>query len=156
VKQTKEQLRRIPDKGIGYGVLRYLSREKEIITDPEISFNYLGEFGQDSQQEGHLFRFSDLPSGETISPLNARAVYIDINGAVSSGRLSLGINYNPEAFEEECIERLCELYRTSLSKIIAHCAKKEHVEITPSDLIYNRLSVEQLDDLSDELSQIID
>ncbi|KAF6649084.1 condensation domain-containing protein, partial [Paenibacillus sp. EKM301P] len=50
IKQVKEGLRRIPQKGIGYGMLRYLSaacEQERFVTEPEISFNYLGQFDQD-------------------------------------------------------------------------------------------------------------
>src|SRR6185312_2598708 len=48
LKAVKEQVRRIPQRGIGYGVLRYLGEEvgaklKEQ-EEAELSFNYLGQF----------------------------------------------------------------------------------------------------------------
>jgi len=51
IRNVKETLRRVPNKGIGYGILRYLtSREKKEGIDfkchPEISFNYLGQMGE--------------------------------------------------------------------------------------------------------------
>lgn len=55
LKSVKEQLRAIPNKGIGYGLLRYLSQDAEIASQlqafpqAQISFNYLGQFDQTSQ-----------------------------------------------------------------------------------------------------------
>ena len=45
IKSVKEQLRKVPDKGIGYGVLKYINKEKHIQNskDPDIIFNYLGQ-----------------------------------------------------------------------------------------------------------------
>ncbi|MEO0708679.1 MAG: hypothetical protein AAF050_23880, partial [Cyanobacteria bacterium J06649_5] len=48
LKEIKEQLRQIPDKGIGYGMLRYLSddstqRTLAAFPPSEILFNYLGQ-----------------------------------------------------------------------------------------------------------------
>ncbi|WP_348538094.1 amino acid adenylation domain-containing protein [Nocardia carnea] len=49
IKQVKEQLRAVPDNGIGYGMLRYLdpvgSAELGSAPEPQISFNYLGRVG---------------------------------------------------------------------------------------------------------------
>jgi non-ribosomal peptide synthase protein (TIGR01720 family) len=48
VKRVKEQLRAVPDKGLGYGLLRYLDPPgaAELTgPDPQIGFNYLGRFG---------------------------------------------------------------------------------------------------------------
>ena len=51
LKSVKEQLRQVPDKGIGYGLLRYLHpdaalRDSLRADDAAISFNYLGQFDQ--------------------------------------------------------------------------------------------------------------
>ena len=50
LKSVKEQLRRIPQRGIGYGLLRYLRGDENLAAQlrsapqPEIAFNYLGQF----------------------------------------------------------------------------------------------------------------
>jgi amino acid adenylation domain-containing protein/non-ribosomal peptide synthase protein (TIGR01720 family) len=47
IKKVKEQLRRIPQRGMGYGILRYLRMDSgEILREleaPRMSFNYLGQ-----------------------------------------------------------------------------------------------------------------
>src|SRR5205807_10254421 len=49
LKLIKEQLRALPDHGLGYGLLRYLNGETasqlEPFATPQIGFNYLGRFG---------------------------------------------------------------------------------------------------------------
>ncbi|NER25073.1 MAG: hypothetical protein F6J96_31110 [Symploca sp. SIO1C2] len=58
IKSIKEQLRAIPNRGIGYGILRYLCKDTAVnqqiqsIPTPEISFNYLGQFDQVTSQTG--------------------------------------------------------------------------------------------------------
>jgi len=48
LKRIKEQLRELPDNGVGYGLLRYLNEETgavlSALAQPEIGFNYLGRF----------------------------------------------------------------------------------------------------------------
>ena len=49
IKTIKEQLRAVPDKGLGYGALRYLGppairAELAALPQPRITFNYLGQF----------------------------------------------------------------------------------------------------------------
>jgi len=49
IKAVKEQIRSVPNHGIGYGVLRYLSphddvREQLTRIRPSVGFNYLGQF----------------------------------------------------------------------------------------------------------------
>ncbi len=64
VKAIKEQLRAVPDKGLGYGVLRYLGEpevraELAALPAPRITFNYLGQFDRQFD-DGALF----VPSSE--------------------------------------------------------------------------------------------
>ena len=52
LKSIKEQLRAIPQRGIGYGLLRYLCADTQVVeqmrrlSEAELSFNYLGQFDQ--------------------------------------------------------------------------------------------------------------
>ena len=45
IKRVKEQLRQIPDKGLGYGILKYINRNDKLNTRQSwnIVFNYLGQ-----------------------------------------------------------------------------------------------------------------
>ncbi|MEZ4691288.1 MAG: hypothetical protein R3A12_14455 [Ignavibacteria bacterium] len=45
IKRVKEQLRQIPDKGLGYGILKYLNRNDKLNAESSwnIVFNYLGQ-----------------------------------------------------------------------------------------------------------------
>ena len=58
LRAIKEQLGSIPKRGIGYGVLRYLGRDNDLVTRlkalprPEISFNYLGQLDRVLEREG--------------------------------------------------------------------------------------------------------
>ncbi|WP_240806142.1 condensation domain-containing protein, partial [Streptomyces sp. BPSDS2] len=48
VKRVKEAVRRLPDRGVGFGLLRYLepgsSEALAGLADPQVGFNYLGRF----------------------------------------------------------------------------------------------------------------
>ena len=50
LKSIKEQLRAVPQKGLHYGLLRYLNgdtaQELSGLPAPELGFNYLGRFGR--------------------------------------------------------------------------------------------------------------
>ena len=56
-KGIKEQLRQVPDGGLGYGLLRYLNPETapalSELASPQIGFNYLGRFGGSSSRLGN-------------------------------------------------------------------------------------------------------
>ncbi|MFS1514463.1 amino acid adenylation domain-containing protein [Chengkuizengella sp. SCS-71B] len=151
IKHLKEHLRRIPNKGIGYGILKYLTSEnykKDITFDstPEINFNYLGQFDTDLNTE--LFEGSELSCGQMISPNSNREVPLDINGLVEEETLKMEITYSANEFKETTIERFGNFFKQSLSDIIQHCITKESKEITPSDVGGDDLSIEDLEAIS--------
>ncbi|MDY8121009.1 condensation domain-containing protein, partial [Paenibacillus polymyxa] len=80
IKQVKEELRQIPNKGMGYGLLRYLGNQEDVWwkESPEVSFNYLGQFDQDLENSG--LSSSSYSSGESESQRHERSYVLDING----------------------------------------------------------------------------
>ena len=72
LKAIKEQLRQVPQHGIGYGILRYLCPDLDLAAQPEpsIVFNYLGQY--DHVLAGSkLFRFASESTGPWHSPQTA-------------------------------------------------------------------------------------
>ncbi len=141
IKHVKEGLRSIPQKGIGYGALKYLfDRQTQtsegpsaiFTTAPEISFNYLGQFDQD--MKGNDLQSSPYEGGMPLSPTMARTYTLDFGGIISGGQLGLTISYSRTSYRPETIERLARLLESSLREILTHCTHKEHPELTPSDI----------------------
>ncbi|MEC0182799.1 non-ribosomal peptide synthetase [Paenibacillus peoriae] len=156
IKHVKEGLRGIPQKGIGCGVLKYLADRQgqaaspAIFTaDPEISFNYLGQFDQD--MKGNDLQSSPFSGGMPLSLTMARTYTLDFGGIISGGQLGMTISYSRTSYRSETIERLAELLEASLREILTHCINKEHPELTPSDISYKGMSVESLDSLLSEM-----
>ncbi|WP_339373151.1 condensation domain-containing protein, partial [Paenibacillus elgii] len=107
IKQTKEGLRHIPQKGVGYGILRYLSEsgERDVFrAEPEISFNYLGQFDQDLRHSG--VQLSPFSIGTAVSENAALTYTLDMNGIITEGALSLTIRYSGKQYRRETVERL--------------------------------------------------
>nr|WP_267497724.1 non-ribosomal peptide synthase/polyketide synthase [Paenibacillus farraposensis] len=157
IKRVKEGLRRIPNKGIGYGILTYLSGNGEnedhaLRLQPEISFNYLGQFDQDL--DSNKLQISPYPVGASMSEKMAQRYTLDINGMISLGVLSLTIDYNGRQYRKETVEKLSDLLRTSLREVILHCADKDQTELTPSDLLLSDLSMEELEQLVQQTAHI--
>nr|WP_080743752.1 non-ribosomal peptide synthetase [Bacillus clarus] len=155
IKNIKEGLRQIPNKGIGYGLLKYLSENQEKLTftlKPEISFNYLGQFDQDL--ENTAMQPSSYSSGESESKQHVRSYVLDINGMISAGRLALEINYSGKQYRRETIEQLANGLQARLQEVIEHCVKKERAELTPSDIIFKGMTIEALDRVVQETKHI--
>ncbi|MBE0343779.1 hypothetical protein E4V51_27085, partial [Paenibacillus sp. 28ISP30-2] len=149
IKMVKDKLRRVPNKGVGYGILRYLSPRDQQGTAvlfsakvPEISFNYLGQFDGKTGADAPL-RTSTLSSfaGAEVSPHAERTLTFDINGMVSDGKLRLVFDYNGREYEPSTVERLTAGYKKHLLELIRHCCAKVTTEQSPTDFTYGPLSI---------------
>ncbi|MDD4111508.1 MAG: amino acid adenylation domain-containing protein [Herbinix sp.] len=157
IKHIKERIRHIPDKGIGYGILKYLSapeNKQDLVfrQNPDICFNYLGQYSD--QEEQGMITLSDMNSGKQIGPEVKRQHSLEITGCIKHNQLNISLNFNRKEYEEENIKRCTKIYKSILEEIISYCISKEKTEITPSDMTYNSLSMEELDDFVSEVSQI--
>ncbi|WP_139487912.1 MupA/Atu3671 family FMN-dependent luciferase-like monooxygenase [Brevibacillus dissolubilis] len=124
----KESLHQIPNKGFGYGLLRYLcTRETDLAQQldvrSEIIFNYLGQFDQDVETD--LFTPSPYSTGNNISPRNKRPYTFEINGKIHDQKLQIELDYNTNHYNELTVIRFLESYKMSLQEIIAHCIEKK-------------------------------
>ncbi len=165
LKTIKERLRHIPQRGIGYGLLRYLSspadgtEEQEALiqlrTRPaaDLSFNYLGQFDQ-IQQNTTLLRAAPESSGSVVSPHSIRTHLIDINGSISGGQLNLIWTYSMHRHRAETIEALAQNYLRALRELIAHCLQPDAGGFTPSDFPLAVLTQDQIDTLLSQHKQV--
>ncbi|MCP4151252.1 MAG: hypothetical protein GY757_26145, partial [bacterium] len=152
IKHVKETLMRVPAKGIGYGILKYLTSPEhtgglEFRLKPEIAFNYLGRFGGENRGSG-IFELAGLPqsaSGDEISPEFQSEYKLHIEGVDAGGIMKLSFIYSKHEYEKESIGNLAGLMKENLLKIISHCTAAEQGEVTPSDLGYNKISIAELD-----------
>jgi len=161
LENIKEQLRKIPRRGIGYGVLRYLSEDGEIerqlrrLPRAEVGFNYLGQLDQFTN-ETKLFRLSHWPVGPTRSPRGRREHLLEINGWISGGQLQLSWSYSENIHRRETISQLAEGFVEALQSLITHCRSAEAGGYTPSDFPLAELDQKVLDRLTAANRQIED
>ena len=125
LKSIKEQLRRIPGRGIGYGLLRYLERAEGFSEWPqaEICFNYLGQL-DDSGADVRLTLVSD-DIGLSQSAEAQRSYLIEVNGGTIRGELQLKWTYADRLFDHDTIEALAQDQMRILREIIDHCQQAE-------------------------------
>ncbi|WP_312653314.1 non-ribosomal peptide synthetase [Aminipila sp.] len=153
IKLVKEALRKVPQKGVDYGVLKYMSQKYGYETDsklkPQISFNYMGQFDDDIRNE--IFSLSDIEVESNRSLKGQRSCSIDINGIVLNGKLKMEISYSKQQYKYKEIERFTDLYKEMLCELIFHCINKHEPEMTPSDFTGKNMSLEEMEDIFDVL-----
>ncbi|ANY69397.1 non-ribosomal peptide synthetase [Paenibacillus sp. BIHB 4019] len=156
IKTIKENQRQIPDKGIGYGMLRYLSSEKHksglvFTLKPEISFNYLGQF--DSEVQTDLFSPSVYDMGAQTSPESEALYALSLSGMVRGGRLVVSCAYNKKQYMRATIDQLMDRFHHHLLVLIQHCTAKTDRDFTPSDFTASELQLEEVGDIFDMLAE---
>ncbi|WP_428830276.1 amino acid adenylation domain-containing protein [Bacillus subtilis] len=152
IKTVKENLRRIPDKGVGYGILRYFTETAETKGfTPEISFNYLGQF--DSEVKTDFFEPSAFDMGRQVSGESEALYALSFSGMIRNGRFVLSCSYNEKEFERATIEERMERFKENLLMLIRHCTEKEDKEFTPSDFSAEDLEMDEMGDIFDMLEE---
>ncbi|QFG31549.1 non-ribosomal peptide synthetase [Pseudomonas umsongensis] len=151
IKTIKEQLRSVPDKGLGYGALRYLGSaqaraELAALPQPRITFNYLGQFDRQFEA-GALFTPSTEGNGIAQDPSAPLGNWLVVEGQVYGGELSLSWGFSREMFDTATVQRLADVYAQELIALIEHCCTVEAAQATPSDFPLARIDQAQLDGL---------
>ena len=153
IKQVKEQLRQIPNKGIGFGLLRYHGDASSQTTlaalgEPRITFNYLGQFDGDfAADQGALFRPAPESDGASRSEQGPLGNWLSINGQVYGGELALSWTFSGGMYRRETVQALADDYRRELIALIEHCSSQTHFGVTPSDFNLVSISQRQLESL---------
>ncbi len=156
---VKDQLRAIPNHGMGYGLLRYLGSNPGIIEKlraephPEVSFNYLGQFDQ-VFVESKLFAIRQDFDGPTRSPLGKRSHLLEINAAVIAGQLHTVWIYSEGTHERATIERLSDAFNATLRSLIMYRPEPGADNYTLTDFPLAEIDEQELGKLSLLLEEI--
>ena len=151
IRAIKEQLRALPDHGIGYGLLRYLGAGEALRRrpTPEISFNYLGQLDA-------LFNGSELfaPAAESRglerTRRGLRDYRLEVDGGVVAGRLWINWHFSSNLHRRQTIEGLAARFRARLEALIDHCLEPGVGGLTPSDVPLAEITPGALDELCAE------
>ncbi|MFB6560160.1 condensation domain-containing protein [Streptomyces sp. NPDC056400] len=159
---VKEELRAVPDKGIGFGLLRHLnSRTGPDLAArgiPQIGFNYLGRFpmGGDTPWDaapGHAFALDDADEGLPM------AHAVEVNAAAHEGpdglTLSATWTWAGNAFPGSWVHDLAQEWFTMLRAVVTHAARPGAGGLTPSDVSLARVSQADLDTFESQLGALL-
>jgi amino acid adenylation domain-containing protein/non-ribosomal peptide synthase protein (TIGR01720 family) len=146
LRAVKDQLRAVPNRGIGYGLLRYSSGRKEVVDrlsrlpQAEVRFNYLGQQDR-SLSSSRLFVSAHDSGAEAQSLRGERAYLLNIIASVSDGQLRFNWTYSENVHARETIERLAE---TTLAELRALLKEDETSVYAPSDFPKAKLTQKDL------------
>ncbi|RBO90906.1 non-ribosomal peptide synthase protein (TIGR01720 family)/amino acid adenylation domain-containing protein, partial [Nocardia puris] len=154
VKAVKEQLLAVPDKGIGYGLLRYLNPrtagELPERLPGQVSFNYLGRVS-DSDVPEALRGYGWTPAGELGALAGAydadmpAMAPLDVNAIVVGDKLTANIGYPATLLSGDEVREFANLWTTALEAVARHANSTGAGGHTPSDFALVRATQRDID-----------
>ncbi|MFD5335596.1 non-ribosomal peptide synthetase [Streptomyces hawaiiensis] len=123
LKAVKEDLARVPDNGISYGALRYLTHSEFDAPAPQVLFNYLGRFAAGASGDWQLAG-STGQLGEKRDPRMRLPRALEFNAiaepaATGAYELVTTISWPDGMFTDADITTLGDYFRTALAGLAA-------------------------------------
>jgi amino acid adenylation domain-containing protein/non-ribosomal peptide synthase protein (TIGR01720 family) len=138
VRTVKEQFRAIPQTGLGYGLLRWLSDDAETreklaaANPPEICFNFLGNLDHTLSAETWFALAPESP-GSTVSPHARRRHIWEIIAVVREGALHVEWHYSCAHHHRATVERLADKYLAGLRALVESSGEVDAQSTSASD-----------------------
>ncbi|WP_327745262.1 non-ribosomal peptide synthase/polyketide synthase [Streptomyces europaeiscabiei] len=158
LKRVKEQLRGVPDAGIGFGLLRYMNpKAGEVLSGfdrPQLGFNYLGRVAAG----GEATDWNVVPGSGAIVPgdrPDAPLPYVlELNALTEDGpdgpELIAGWTWARDLLPEKDVEALAEAWFDALRGLVAHAERPDAGGLTPSDIALVSISQSEIDEFEDD------
>ncbi|MGW6737100.1 amino acid adenylation domain-containing protein [Streptomyces sp. NPDC055013] len=149
LKAVKENLAEVPDHGVSYGALRYLTHTEFDAPAPQVLFNYLGRFDAGASGDwqlagttGQLGERRD-PRMRLPRPLEFNAIAEPAPASTGEYELVTSVSWPDGLFTDEDIATLGEYFRGALTGLAA----LEQGGHSPSDFALVPLTQADVDDL---------
>jgi amino acid adenylation domain-containing protein/non-ribosomal peptide synthase protein (TIGR01720 family) len=157
LERVKDQVRQVPGRGIGYGLLRYLARNTAAVEAlrqarrAEVLFLYLGQFDQRAQDAVTFGRATE-PVGPERHQDAERAHLIEVTGVIRDGRLQVSWTYSTHRHRRETIAALAGQFERALREIVERSVSGAGRPSTPADFPHAGLDQASLDSLLSRLA----
>jgi non-ribosomal peptide synthase protein (TIGR01720 family) len=162
VKRVKEQLRAVPDRGMGYGLARYLdprtARRLAARPRPRIGFNYLGRYtvGADADADDWSV-VAGADTGSDHDPGMPLPHAVEVNAATrdtAHGPELVAVwTWAAGLLTEDRAEELARLWFRALEALAAHAERPDAGGLTPSDVALSSIDQREIDEFEEELTQ---
>ncbi|WNF28008.1 amino acid adenylation domain-containing protein [Streptomyces sp. C11-1] len=164
LKRIKEQLRELPDQGIGFGLLRHLNPQTQgalaRFATPQIGFNYLGRFGGSGAGGSWSLDGSDAVVGLGAHPLTPLRHVVELS-AVTEERsggpvLVAEWAWAGELLDQRDVSELARGWFRALEALIGYARTAGDGGRTPSDFPLVQLSQQEIEGFERDLGPLAD
>ena len=152
LKAIKEQVRAVPNNGIGYGILHYLQEKfPKNPNNAPIIFNYVGN---QTSEKTKYFGEAKALFKHTRDPRIERTNVLEINAQIKDGKLQVKWQYVPKIHTAQTIKNLIQNFENKLRKLIKHCQNTPQ-QYTPSDFPHLKICDSDLQQIITKTKQEI-
>lgn len=148
---AKEALRRVPEQGIGYGLLR-LDPANELKAASLLTFNYLGRVDQ-WLGASRLWRLSRPICPGMRADNTRRTHWLDVTVLENEGRLHIEWRYAPHVHDHALVNGLAQQFVQQIGALLEHCLSPTAGRATASDFADSGLSDDEFLGLLEQLEQ---
>ncbi|MFD3592555.1 amino acid adenylation domain-containing protein [Nocardia sp. NPDC058640] len=166
VKAVKEQLRAVPHKGIGFGMLRHLDPESAPqLAGPlgQVGFNYLGRISAGDVANSDVSWLPTAEWGEPAAeqdPALPAAAVVDINALATSTdaglQLRASFSYASEIIDEQSVRELADCWTAALTILADHLRDPAAGGLSPADVPLVQVTQKELDTWHSERPSLSD
>ncbi|MFV2115558.1 amino acid adenylation domain-containing protein [Micromonospora sp. LOL_025] len=148
LRAVKEQVRALPDGGLGYGLLRHLTDSPlATLAEPEVAFNYLGRF-RSGGTGGLVALDGGTPAATPLTnALDVTAIAFD---HAEGARLRTTFTWAPGVLDEASVRQLADLWAEALTTMAGLAHTADTPQVTASDVFVD-MDQDELDTLRLEL-----
>lgn len=144
IKSIKEQLKGVPNHGLGHGLHQLLGNAVKLERVP-IRFNYLGEF--EDELNNDLFSYVNIDIGSESDTSNHMTAELEFNTMILNDSLHMEIIYNHLAHTHGTMDWLLNTFFDNLKQVLNHVKMEVDIHYTPSDFVTTEINQEELDSL---------
>ncbi|MFD5245857.1 amino acid adenylation domain-containing protein [Amycolatopsis sp. NPDC058340] len=163
LKQVKENVRAVPDGGLGYGMLRHLNPETApvlaALPKAEIGFNYLGRFSARSGGDGEPWGITGIV-GEAADEATPLRHVLEIDAVVADGadgpEFSLTVTWARRLLGDAEAEAFADAWLAALAGLAAHVDGGGAGGHTPSDFPLTALTRREVAELEATVTDLLD
>ncbi|MEV4439885.1 amino acid adenylation domain-containing protein [Streptomyces sp. NPDC049577] len=171
LKRIKEQLRAVPDNGLGYGLLRYLNPDTAGLLaqygTPQIGFNYLGRtnaaaMAGEGNDDGTAWTGEPAidarvaPADDAMPFAHALEISAVTREKADGPHLNVTFSWPGALFTQEQIQDLADTWFQALGGLAARARGTASGGLTPSDLPLVGLTQTEIDELEAQPGGVAD
>ncbi|MFD9960610.1 amino acid adenylation domain-containing protein [Amycolatopsis sp. NPDC058986] len=165
IRLVKQRLRSIPDKGIGYGLLRHLNQDTadalSQYSTGQVSFGYLERFDSTDTAEWSRVDVPELARPRVAKDAQAPVrSELDIDAVLTEGpegaQLRAVFAAPAGVLAPREVDELAGLWRLALTALTRHAASPDAGGLTPSDVPLVSATQAELDGWAQHLTNLVD